>query len=663
MRSVAMAFAGLCAMAYSMAAGAQQSPSVPPPAPKAEPQRPSETPTPTVRPLTAVDAEAWLDGYMPYALQKGDVAGAVVVIVKDGKVLFQKGYGYSDVAAKAPVDPERTAFRPGSVSKLFVWTSVMQLVEAGKLDLDKDVNAYLDFKIPDDGWGKPVTLRNILTHTAGFEESNKGLITSNIDNAGLEKVLKRYTPTRVYAPGSTPAYSNWATGLAGYIVQRVSGQTFDDYLDQHIFTPLGMTNSSFRQPLPDHIMKLMSKGYPTGSAPPRAYEIVSLAPAGSLAATGADMGKFMIAHLQNGSYNGAQILKPETAQMMHSTPYTVLPVVNRMELGFYEHDVNGHRVISHGGDTTMFHSELNLFLDDNVGIFFSANSTGMGGGVGSVRSELLQQFGDRYFPGAAPTGSVDATMAAQHAAMIAGTYDVSRRFHTTFLAASRLFGQTKVVANPDNTITIAGMNGIGGAPKKWVEIAPLLWRDKAGKTRLSAKVENGQVVRYSMDGVSPFMMWDRTPLATSTRWIQPALVGSMLALGLTFILWPVAALVRRNYRASFALRGQAAQAYRAVRIVALLNLLVWAGWFSMTSAMGYSDKPADAIDGRLTLLQITGWIFFLGTVVIAIWNALQTFRGGRSLFARIWSVVLVVASLVIFYVAFTFKLLAVSTLY
>ncbi|GIL39352.1 FmtA-like protein [Rhodospirillales bacterium TMPK1] len=660
-----MALACVGALACAGVATAQQSPSVPPPAPKTETQGPTDTANPAVRPLTAADAEVWLDGYMPYALQKGDVAGAVVVIVKDGKVLLQKGYGYADVAAKTPVDPERTAFRPGSVSKLFVWTAVMQLVEQGKLDLDKDVNTYLDFKIPADGWDKPVTLRNILTHTGGFEESNKGLITSNIDNTGLEKVLKRYIPARVYAPGSTPAYSNWATGLAGYIIQRVSGKTFDDYLDQAILQPLGMTNSSFRQPLPEHVMKLMSKGYVQGSAPPRPYEIVSLAPAGSLAATGADMGKFMIAHLQDGTFNGAQILKPETAKMMHNTPYTVLPVVNRMELGFYEHDVNGHRVISHGGDTTMFHSELNLFLDDNVGIFFSANSTGRDGGVGPVRAELLQKFGDRYFPGEFPgaNATVEPATAAQHAQMIAGTYDVSRRFHTTFLAALRLFGQTKVVANPDNTITIVGSNTIGGAPKKWVETAPFVWRDKDGKTRLSAKVEGNQVVRYSFDGVSPFMMWDRTPVATSTRWIQPVLIGSMVALALTVLLWPVQALVRRNYRAPFALRGQAAQSYRAMRIVAVLNLLVWYGWFTMTSALGYSANPADHYDGRLTLLQIAGWLFFVGTVVIAAWNAQQVFTGNRSLFAKIWSVVLVVASLVIFYVAFTFKLLVISTLY
>ena len=113
---------------------------------------PGATPvTPTVaggHELNKTDVDAWLDGYIPYALARGDIAGAVVVVVKDGQVLTQRGYGFSDVEKRTPVSPETTLFRPGSVSKLFTWTAVMQLVEQGKIDLDKDVNAYLDFKIP-----------------------------------------------------------------------------------------------------------------------------------------------------------------------------------------------------------------------------------------------------------------------------------------------------------------------------------------------------------------------------------------------------------------------------------------------------------------------------------------------------------------------------------
>ncbi len=199
--------------------------------------------------LTAVDVEAWMDGLMPTALDTAQVPGAVVVVVKDGQVLFEKGYGYADYARQVPVDPRKTLFRPGSVSKLFTWTAVMQLVEQGRIDLDADVNRYLDFSIPR-YHGAPVTMRDLMTHRAGFSETARDLLTYGKAPPPLDVVLKRYVPPRIFAPAGGPGYSNYGASLAGYIVQRVSGQPFDDYVDQHIFAPLGMTRSTFAQPLP-----------------------------------------------------------------------------------------------------------------------------------------------------------------------------------------------------------------------------------------------------------------------------------------------------------------------------------------------------------------------------------------------------------------------------
>ena len=214
-------------------------------------------------PLTADDVNAWLDGYMPYALHTGDIAGAVVAVVKDGQILTERGYGYADVAKRTPVDPKLTLFRPGSVSKLFTWTAVMQQVEQGKIDLDADVNQYLDFKIPARD-GKPVTMRELMQHVAGFEEQAKGIMSADAKSPGFEELLKQWVPERVFAAGTTPAYSNYGASLAGYIVQRLSGESFDDYIDKHIFAPLDMQHSTFRQPLPANLEPLMSKGYHGG---------------------------------------------------------------------------------------------------------------------------------------------------------------------------------------------------------------------------------------------------------------------------------------------------------------------------------------------------------------------------------------------------------------
>jgi CubicO group peptidase (beta-lactamase class C family) len=261
--------------------------------------------------LTANDLEAFLDGFMPLQIEKADIAGAVVSVVKDGKVLFEKGYGYSDVEKKTPVSPQDTLFRPGSISKLFTWTAVMQQVEQGKLDLDRDVNDYLDFKIPP-AFGKPITLRDIMTHRSGLEETVKELfVGSEKELMPIAKYLPTHLPARIYPPATTPAYSNYATTLAAYIVQRVSGQPFDDYFDEHFFKPLNMTRATFRQPLPETLKSFMSSGYILGSDKPKPFEYVEVAPAGSLSASADSMAHFMIMHLQNGKYGDLQILSPD----------------------------------------------------------------------------------------------------------------------------------------------------------------------------------------------------------------------------------------------------------------------------------------------------------------------------------------------------------------
>lgn len=220
-------------------------PSPPPaqvPAVAPEPGPPSE--------LTKADFETFLDALIPSQLRNRNIAGAVVSVVKDGQVLFQKGYGYADVEAKKPVLPDETLFRPGSISKLFTATAVMQLVEQGKLDLDHDVNDYLDFAIPKT-YSQPVTLRQLLTHTAGFEDTLKNLFVAHeSDLKPLRTYLVNQMPARVFPPGKIPSYSNYGFTLAGYIVERVSGEKFERYIDNHILKPLRMTNSTFDQPLP-----------------------------------------------------------------------------------------------------------------------------------------------------------------------------------------------------------------------------------------------------------------------------------------------------------------------------------------------------------------------------------------------------------------------------
>ena len=624
-----------------------------------------KTPSPAGVPeLTRGDVEAWLDGYLPYALDNGDIAGAVVVVVKDGQVLLQKGYGYSDIEKRTPVDPAGTLFRPGSVSKLFTWTAVMQLVEQGKLDLDADVNQYLDFKIPSPD-NKPMTLRQVMTHTTGLEEQIRGLITSRKEEiVPLGEALKRWVPERIHAPGATPAYSNYATALAGYIVQRVSGEPFDAYIQRHIFQPLGMAHSSFSQPLQPALLAKMSKGYTKASdAKAKDYEFISLAPAGSLASTGADMGRFMLAHLQDGAYGDARILNAATAQEMHTTGQKSVGALNRMMLGFYETTVNGHRAIAHGGDTMYFHSDLELFLDDGIGIFVSMNSSGRDGATGIIRGNLVRGFADRYLPGPkARAPALDAAQAKLHAQQMVGHYDSSRRPQSNLLSLVNMLGQVKVVANEDGTISVPLAMGANGVPKKWREISPYLWQDVAGSDRLAADVVDGQVTRFSMEPYAPIMVFER--LSTWRALSLPLLVASLAVLLLTLLAWPVSALVRRYYGVPYALSGTDARAHRLVRLAALAVLLSVGGALGFVVAMlSDLEMTGASSDLWINLLRLFATVALPVGAAIAVWNAWQVLRGRRRWLAKLWALLLALSCLFLLWIGFANHLIGYGAYY
>ena len=624
-----------------------------------------KTPSPGVVPeLTRADVEAWLDGYLPYALDNGDIAGAVVVVVKDGQVLLQKGYGYSDIEKRTPVDPANTLFRPGSVSKLFTWTAVMQLVEQGKLDLDADLNKYLDFKIPSPD-GKPMTLRQVMTHTTGLEEQIRGLITSRKEEiVPLGEALKRWVPERIHAPGATPAYSNYATALAGYIVQRVSGEPFDVYIQRHIFQPLGMANSSFSQPLQPALLAKMSKGYTKASdGKAKDYEFISLAPAGSLASTGADMGRFMLAHLQDGAYGDARILNAATAQKMHTTGQKSVGALNRMMLGFYETTVNGHRAIAHGGDTMYFHSDLELFLDDGVGIFVSMNSSGRDGATGVIRGALVRGFADRYLPGPKTRApALDAAQAKLHAQQMVGHYDSSRRPQSSLLSLVNMLGQVKVVANEDGTLSVPLAMGANGVPKKWREISPYLWQDVAGSDRLAADVVDGKVTRFSMEPYAPIMVFER--LSTWRAFSLPLLAASLAVLLLTVLAWPVSALVRRHYGAAYALSGTDKRAHRLVRLTALAMLLSVGGALGFVVAMlGDLEMTGAGSDLWINLLRLLATVVLPVGAAIAVWNAWHVLRGRRRWLAKLWALLLALSCLFLLWIGFANHLIGYGAYY
>jgi CubicO group peptidase (beta-lactamase class C family) len=595
--------------------------------------------------LTKNDLEAFLDALLPAQLVNRDIAGAVVAVVKDGQVLLAKGYGYADFAAKVPVDADKTLFRPGSIAKLFTATAVMQLVEQGKLDLDRDVNDYLDFAIPKT-YAEPVTLRRILTHTAGFEDAVKNLfVPSAREMRPLRDYLIAAMPQRIFRPGTVPSYSNWALTLAGYIVERTSGEPFEKYIEAHILDPLHMTRSSFAQPLPPTLESLMSQGYLAAAQGPGKFEFVLASPAGALSATATDMTRFMLAFLAEGTLDGATILKPETVRAMQARQFEVHPALHAMGLIFIDYSMNGHRIVGHGGDSIYFHSDMILMPDAQVGLFISYNSQGSRPGGG--RTEVIRGFLNRYFPDREMVpATVELKTAQADGRAVSGLYQGSRRGESTLLKVQAMLGQTAVRADADGVLTIDGMLSPRGGLKRWREIGPLLYRDRDGPDLIAFRRDGNGIVTDLLPS-SPTYMAQRVTGFASRKVLLPLVGGSLGLLVTTLLLWPVAVLIRKRYGRPLFSTSMDRILYLLSRFVCLLEiafivLIVW----PLSMANKNIALIGDGVNPWLTTAHVAGGMAALGLIVLAL-AAVRFWRvPGLGWWTRIHASLLLLASVV-----------------
>jgi CubicO group peptidase (beta-lactamase class C family) len=610
-RAAALVVAGALAVSVAGcgATTVQTSPSLP-------------VPSPGTASLTRTDVDAWLDGVFPSALERSDIAGAAVTVVHDGEVLTSRGYGYSDSGSAGTepqfVDPDRTLFRIGSVSKVFVATTVMQLVERGAIDLDADVERYLDFPLPRK-FDNPVTMRNLLTHTAGFEERIKGLITFGESTVNLRDVVSIDPPEQVFEPGTVPAYSNYGYALAGYVVERVSGTPFESFVDRNVLDRVGMTSSSFAQPLPPHLRSRLSQGYTTASDSPGGFETVGPAPAGALSASATDMARFMLAHLGEAGAGGP-LLAPGTLALMKQPALDVslgaLAEGPRMALGLFDESRNGHRIVGHGGDTQYFHSHMQLYPDDRTGVFVTFNSSGRGAAdTLELRQSLLSGFTDRYFPAATPVSvsRPGTATAVAHAAMADGSYESSRLPYSTFLSALGVSGQTAVTARPDGTVLIEP--GPGGLyPAVYEEIQPWVWQEVGGQRVVTMRAAGDRVEAIGFESAFTLL---RTEPGRDAGVALPVLLSSAAVLLISVVAWPVGAAIRRRHalRAP-AFPGRGGRAADAMTRAATASAVVaLAGW---TLAIGTIAGLQDVPEPVIRVLQAAQWVGLIGVLPAAI---------------------------------------------
>jgi CubicO group peptidase (beta-lactamase class C family) len=445
----------------------------------AEPARaaPAACPAPTPAVLAG-----FFDGTLPARMSEDRIPGVAVSVATGGTTAFAKGYGEADVERGVPFDASRSLVRIASISKLFTWTAVMQQVQAGRLDLDADVNRYLtDFQVPQT-FPQPVTLRHLMDHTAGFEDFVIGTAARNaVDVAPLGQYLADRMPARIRPPGEISAYSNYGAALAGYIVTRVSGEPYDGYVQRHLLDPLGMAHSTAAEPVPAALAGDLARSYDTDLDPPKRFPFMfdRMPPDGSVTTTAADMANFMNAHLNGGRFGADRILSAETTARMHQRSFSADPRLDGYAHGFKESTVNGHRVLMHDGGWEGFISVLMLVPGCDLGLFLTTNSLT---GAGPAMTELVDAFFDRFAPESAATAATADSSGVAPAAKVrtsgpeSGYYKPTRRNVTSAEKVTTLLSPLRLTMNGAGTVHFKG--------KDWTPQGDGLYRATDGGERL-----------------------------------------------------------------------------------------------------------------------------------------------------------------------------------
>ncbi|MEK3757812.1 serine hydrolase domain-containing protein [Paenibacillus sp. FSL P4-0338] len=334
--------------------------------------------TPSGIPLTGL--EAFVDDYVKEYIGTQTV-GASVVMVKDGQVVLSKGYGYADVEQQIPVTPD-TVMEWGSISKLAVWASVMQLAEQGKLDLNQDVRKLLPENfLTKLTYEEPITMLNLMNHNAGFEEYMFDMAYQSPEEVrSLEEGLKLAQPAQIYRPGEVVAYSNYGNSLAAYIVERISGQPYHEYVQQHIFEPLGMKHSMAYSVVEDRpeLLEHKAKGYffaGPGSFNQGSWNYMSMYPNGGNNGTAEDLAKFAMAFMPAAGEQSPLFQKSGTLDTMLTRSHSAAEAMPGIAHGFWEYP-GAQRTLGHGGNTIAFATNLMLVPADRFAVVIMTNQAG-----------------------------------------------------------------------------------------------------------------------------------------------------------------------------------------------------------------------------------------------------------------------------------------------
>ncbi len=530
--------------------------------------------------------EGFVDGVVASQIAADRVVGATVTIVRDGGVVLSKGYGEANRDSGKKVAPD-TLFRVGSVSKVFIWVAVMQQVAAGRLDLNTDVNTYLkELQIPET-FPEPITLTHLMTHTAGFEDRPViGLFARGPQTVGdFHENLQTMMPRRVWMPGRHAAYSNYGAALAAHLVEVVSGESWDDYVDAHILKPLLMIDTTTRQPVPKILEDHVSNGYWWENdryidAP---FEFVTLPPAGSVSSSGADMGRFMAELLAHGD---TPVMAATTRALLFQPGYQHDPRLNRMRLGLYEQTSHGQTLIGHNGDTMAFHSIMMLCPELNLGVFASFNNER----AEKARDDLIEAFLDRLF--GVPVPQPKSTQSVQ-AERYRGFYTSLRSPVSGHDKVQSLLQTFEVSVDGDGTLIVHTDEG----PRRFVKIDDDLFEREDARERLAFAGEGAVATSLFINSLPPMDMV-RVDERLSPPVQSAFLIAVLVLCAAVWVLWPISWL---THRGRVAITGET----RASLLAALTSAAIIGFCFVIAQAV---SGPHDIVFGMPEPFKQALWV-------------------------------------------------------
>lgn len=595
----------------------------------------------------ANNIEAFWDDFFTREMENFAVHGAVMVMVEDGKVHFIKGYGYADTLQEIPLDPQTTILRAGSIAKTLTATAVMQLAEEGKLDMDADINEYLTgFKVPDT-FPEPVTTRHLINMTGGFDTRMVGIRAKNAEEIKpLGEYLTQHMPARILPPGRYRRYNDHELALAGYIIEEVTGISYEAYVRQHIFEPLEMVNSTIL--IPDNQIFHAARGYPVGGGPedayPLSYYYLHNAPGTGFNTTASDMANFLSAHLEKGKYvrndgSSTSILQPETMDAMHKTAFTYHPKMLGQANTFDEMSYNGHRYLRKSGGAPGMHNNLLLFEEQGLGFYLFYNSDGTG-----LRNKWTEEVLNIVFPEPKVIPVIHKTTPDSTGDPSNYTGEYRKISDET---SERTIVQIQALVNPDLWVSVNdnmdGSLNING--RRYIEIESGLFQNP----------NSGRYSAFEIDrkGEATHLFQERTPYER-VSWIEtPTMQLSLLGLAVLLFLSGIVITGISFFKGRISGRISSG-------LISMLNIvfLVAMGLIMLPVATGgdiwqFSLEPS----AMLRLILVIPFVTSIMAIALFVRTLMNWGKDQRSSFTRLYNYTTLIVTGIFVYFLHTWNLL------